>query len=240
MKKNKFVAFAVVLLSVGAPTIASATSLTTTQGGTPVYSCLDGQTLQGDKCLVPATPDTTQNVPAEKYSALKTTETQAEHCAIPTDAQIPYYFKPVSNIKFKYINRFSWGDFNFCAYSADWTGNSNFSPTDELRLNNPSLVIPAGSVDVYTCPNGGTLDGTDCVTKAAYVKTIPGTPATTVSASVAGSNGGSLVASVTGFLEPVWNFLMDKLFPAIAILVILGIAVRTTIKAVKKYSKKVA
>lgn len=82
-------------------------------------------------------------------------------------------------------------------------------------------------VTTFTCPDGGQSDGLgSCVL-----------PSTTFNATISGSNGGSLVASVTGFLSPVWNFITDRLLPAIGLLVVLGIGVRLSIKAVRKYSK---
>lgn len=233
---KKLVVSALVLGFSFAPISAFADSLTTVQGGTPQYSCPDGQTLQGDKCAVPATPDTTQNVPAEKYSALKTQQTVSGHCVAPTIQQVNDIFGITPLNTLVVVDQYP----SLCTYGANYPSwnepGHDYFTYRRYDYQSGFSAVPSGLQDVYTCPNGGTLDGTDCITKASYVKTIPGTPATTVPATISGSNGGSLVASVSGFFSPVLDFLKGKLLPAIGVLVLLGIAVRLTISAVQRFS----
>lgn len=71
----------------------------------------------------------------------------------------------------------------------------------------------------YSCNSGDTLNGDNlCV--------------------VAGSSSsGGTFGAVSNFFSPVQDFLTDRLLPAIGLLVVLGIGVRLSIRAVRKFSK---
>lgn len=193
-----------------APSAAFAESITTIQGGTPVYSCPQGQTLQDKTCITPAT-----TITEEVYVPLK---------SIPATSEITgtawYSAFCASSYGAGYRQRTN-GNCYHISYNDEWF------PSDNVQTNTYE----------YSCPQGSTLNGTLCDIPAHVTTIQTPVPAQTTPATISGSNGGSLIASVTGFLSPVWNFLQTKLLPAIAALVILGIGVRLSIQAVRKFSK---
>lgn len=209
--KNKLMASALVLGFTLAPSAAFAESLTTVQGGTPVYSCPTGTTKVGQNCVTEATTVTeTQQVPETTKPALQTvtgTQWYSAFCA--------------SSYGGGYRQRAN-GNCYHISYNDEWF------PSDNVQTNTYA----------YSCEDGFTLQADNtCYAPAATKEVFVQVPATTTPATVSGVSGGSLVASVTGFLSPVWNFLQTKLLPAIAALVILGIGVRLSIQAVRKFSK---
>lgn len=208
--KNKLMASALVLGFSIAPAAAFA-SVTTTQGGTPVYSCLPGQQLvDTDKCLTPATTITEQvEVPAQSVPATSEITGTTWYSAFCASAYGGGYRQRTD------------GNCYHISYNDEWF------PSDNVQINTYE----------YSCPEGATLNGTNCDIPARVETVETPVPAQTTAATIAGSNGGSLIASVTGFLSPVWDFIQSKLLPAIAALVALGIGVRLSIKAVRKFSK---
>lgn len=195
-------------------TLAPATafaSLTTNQGGTPTYDCPAGTTKEGNNCITPAT---------------SSTETIYSQPTVTTET------KPIP----------AKGIYNCTYYIDGWT--QNFYVIQQLGTDcAPGFHEWIGwakndssnfeTKDTYSCPNGYDLTPLNNCSKTI---TTP-IPASTTPATVSGVSGGSLVASVTGFLSPVWIFIQEKLLPAIALLVILGISVRLSMKAVRKFSK---
>lgn len=206
--KNKLMASALVLGFTIAPASAFADSVTTIQGGTPVYSCPQGQTLEVDKCITPASSNTTTET---------TQGTTQEQSVV-----VGYH------------------QYNCTTYMDPWALNYYGASNIDYMPNDANCPVPyknwrVAIKEVQTvtiCPEGYDLNATNCSRQV----TTP-IPSSTAPATISGSNGGSLIASVTGFLTPVWNFLTNKLLPAIAALVVLGIGVRLSIKAVRKFSK---
>ena len=221
--KNKIIISAFVLGFSFAPISAFADSVTTTQGGSPIYSCPEGQQLiDTDKCSIP-----------EHYENQATT--QPAQTRIVGGFDEIYFLDSTLPKPEVYNPTYPYQDILQCRTTGQYP----------IWKTNVALGYSGrgGGYDYYYCPAGGgtpeqycqdgfTLENNNCVGLSPVL-----IPSTTVSASVSGSNGGSLVASVAGFLTPVWNFLVNKLIPAITLLVILGIGVRLSIKAVRKYSK---
>lgn len=221
--RNKLITTALVLGFSIAPISAFADSVTTIQGGTPTYSCPEGsQIVDTDKCLTPATTrQEQQEVPGQTIPAT-----------------------PPGTIKGPILDEFDNG------YSCStWTVNYYRAQTGRQG----DLIVECYKNDgwgshitgyqgitttEYSCPNNYTLNGTNCVAPSTYTTVTVPVPATTTPATVSGaSGGGSLVASITGFFTPVWNFLTGRLLPAITALVVLAIGVRLSTKAVRKFSK---
>lgn len=201
--KNKLIATAMILGISLAPVSAFATDLTTTQGGTPVYSCPEGTQKVGNNCVTPPTNVTTIETIEGEISSQRVKVGGSSYECTSFIASIYYQWWIIESLGTDCQPGYhEWVHWNY-----------------EVR-------------DVVTCPSGYEVSGTQCAREV-----ITPVPASTSPATISGSIGGSLVASVTGFLTPIWNFLVEKLLPAIGLLVILGIGVRLSIKAVRKYSK---
>lgn len=214
--KNKLVVSALVLGFSFAP-ISAFADYTTTQGGTPQYSCPQGSELvDTDKCFTPEVINNeeivsspTQTTFYKYYKCLTNSTLFAPESGYVLDACTVVSTTPLSQIAYRW-------NMNGQNYTIPTYGEWQLTTFDEA----------------YCSPSQGTLVNNSCIKSVS--ETIP---ASTSPAVISGSNGGSLVASVSGFLTPVWNFLTEKLLPAIALLVMLGIGVRLSIKAVRKYSK---
>jgi conjugal transfer mating pair stabilization protein TraN len=215
--KNKFLAIGFTVALLGMGNAAYADSLVTNQGGTPTYSCPQGSTLQGTNCVTPASTHTTPSISVSAHQ---------------------------ESVPVTHVNWTNFGGWSLhLASNGDPLIAGNDYPSDTLLCNDYSCdgwtisryasVTGGGLTNtngvVYSCPNGGTLSGSNCVTPEISVPV----PASTTPASVSGLNGGSLVASVSGIFSPVWDFFWRYL-PLLAGLVTLGIFFRLAHKAAQK------
>lgn len=208
--KKKFIAVAFVFGIVLAPTTATASDLTTNQGGTPIYTCPQGTEKSGNNCIT--AESTVSNV-------------------VTTEPNLT-----IQKVKGTQID-------SGCSSAATqgWWLNANGYVGADRQIYYDGQCSPGFTnyavfylVDqqVLSCPSTYTLNGNICQKTIEMI-----VPQSSSPANISGTQGGFSVASVTGFLSPVWNFLTTKLLPAIFALVILGIGVRLSIGAVRKYSK---
>jgi len=223
--KNKFIAATLVLGFTIAPTTAFA-AITTNQGGTPSYSCPQGTIKDGANCITPETTQEQRIVDSPAVSYTPTTATVKVKTSLYQEGTTGYEkcYTPEQYWHHPYQS-WVWAE-NLIPECATVDGQNGY------RIWNAELQTQ------LTCPDGGTLqpNETCLIAEVAHTELVT-IPQSSSPATVDGVNGGSLVASVTGLLSPVWNFIQTKLLPAIALLVILGISVRLSLQAVRKFSK---
>ena len=248
----------------GAQALVPATATTSNE-----LVCNAGDTRKGDTCThitpaVPATADTTQNMPAESYPATPSTSGSVAFTsaigAIPNMRYIVFYHLDGSYIgEYRIWNTptaSNTSDIKLRVF--DYTyGNILWQGTFNEAVNAGYLEVQ--TTTTYSCPNGGTLSGSDCVTKDAYVKTIKGQPATPEQTSTylatsqpvttySCPNGGTLAGQncVQGISDAILapvpvvkGFVTSHLLPVITGFVLLSISIGLAVKVVRKFGRRI-
>jgi len=220
-KKKKWgLAFALAIIFL-APTVAQASVVNTTAASIPAtshttYSCNNGDSLSGATCTTPTVHH--DAVQEQSYSAtLSTVGICNGSYSVP-----------------------------FIAY---WNGQWKCAqPGDVNDIHNYS--VSSGTTQSYTCPSGGDLVGTTCITIQGVSASTTGgstysaTPSTTYSCpsnqSLNGQNcegNGSSVFNTNELATTAKDWITSHVLPLVAGLVALAIAIRLSLRAVRKYAK---